>query len=73
MNSVTNRTRFAEKWYMDKLKKVKKETRLGTKNMKNKTKNSEKMKIVKSTIVNYKKTTKLQKKRYELNKGRTLI
>ena len=75
MNSVTNKTRLAEKRYRDKLKKDKKEIRLKTKKYK---------KLNKKFEENYndynhhsqktKKTTKLQmKKQYELNKRRKLI
>ena len=51
-----NKTRLAEKRYRDKRKKVKKEIRLNTKKHKKQNKKISKVKkIIKSTIVNYKK------------------
>ena len=56
MDSKTNKTRLAEKRYKDKLKKDKKEIRLNTnKNIKSKKKEIKKNRVIKSTIVNYKK------------------
>ena len=77
MNSVTNKTRLAEKRYRDKQKKDKKEIRL---NKKHKRQNK-KIRKIKENYNDYnqqlqktKKTTKLQKKKeYELNKRRKLI
>ena len=77
MNSVTNKTRLAEKRYRDKLKKDKKEIRLNKKHKKP----NKKIRKTKENYNDYnqqlqktKKTTKLQKKKeYELNKRRKLI
>ena len=56
MNSVTNKTRLAEKRYRDKLKKYKKESRLNT------NKQHKKIKIIIDNYKKQKKNTKLQKK-----------
>ena len=76
MNSVTNKTRLAEKRYRDKIKENKKEIRLDTKKQ-----NKRKLEKLKKTITiiiikckKEKKITKLQKKKqYDLNNRRTLI
>ena len=78
MESVTNKTRLAEKRYRDKLKKNKKEIRSNTKKHK---KQNERIRKTKENYNDYnhqlqktKKPTKLQKKKeYELNKRRKLI
>ena len=82
MNSITNKTRLAEKRYRDKLKKDKKEIRSNTKKHK---KQNKKIRKIKENYNDYnhhhhhqlqktKKTMKLQKKKqYELNKIRKLI
>ena len=78
MDSVTNKTRLAEKRYRDKLKKDQKEIRSNTK--KHKAQNK-RIRNIKENYNDYnqqlqktKKTTKLQKKKqYELNKRRKLI
>ena len=78
MNSVTNKTRLAEKRYRDKLKKDKKEIRLNAKEHKKQNKK------IRKTEENYgkynhpiqktKKSTKWHKeKQCELNTKRTLI
>ena len=74
MNSVTNKTRLAEKRYRDKLKIYKKEIRLLTKkHKKQKKKIIENYNDYKHQLQKTKKTTKLQKKKqYELNKRRKL-
>ena len=56
MNSVTNKTRLAEKRYRDKLKKYKKESRLNT------NKQHKKITIIIDNYKKQKKNTKLQKK-----------
>ena len=57
MDSVTNKTRLAEKRYRDKLKKDKKE--IGLNNKKHKKQNKKKLenvkKIIKNIITSYKK------------------
>ena len=74
MNSVTNKTRLAEKRYRDKLKQ---EIRFKTKKHKNEFEKIKKMKkIVKSTIDAYNHQIRQQnykKNEYELNKRRKLI
>ena len=78
MDTVTNKTRLAEKRYRDKLKKDKKEIRLNTKKHK---KQNKRIRKIKENYDDYnhqlqktKKITKLQKKKeYELNKKRKLI
>ena len=77
MNSVTNKTRLAEKRYRDKLKKDKKEIRSNTEKHK---KQNKRIRKIKENYNDYnhqlqktKKPTKLQKKEYELNKRRKLI
>ena len=78
MDSVTNKTRLAEKRYRNKLRKDKKE--IGLKNEKHK-KQNEKNRKTKENCNNYnhqlrktKNTTKLQKKKqYESNRRRVLI
>ena len=56
MDSVTNKTRLAEKRYRDKLKKDEKETRLNNKKHKNKIKKLENVKkIIKNIITRNKK------------------
>ena len=65
-----NKTRLAEQWYRDKLKKDKKEIILNTKKniKKNKIKKLEKVKkIVKSTIVNYRKQKRQQNYKRKIN------
>ena len=73
MDSVTNKTRLAEKQYRDKLKKDKKEIRLN--NIKHKKQNKkirkreEDFKKYNRQLQKTKKLTKIQKKKeYELNK-----
>ena len=78
MDSVTNKTRLAEKRYKDKLKKDKKDIRLNTKKHKKQKKqirrSKENYKKHNHQLQKTKKTTKLQKKKqYELNKRRGLI
>ena len=76
MDSVTNKTRLAEKRYRDKRKKDKKEIRLNNKKHK---KQNKKIRKLEEDYKKYnhqlqKTTTKLQKKKdYELNKRRKLI
>ena len=69
MDSIMNKTRLAEKRYRDKRKKDKKEIRLNTKkNIKSKIKKLEKVrKIIKSTIINYKKQKSHQKYKRKKN------
>ena len=56
-----NKTRLAERRYRDKLKEDKKEIRLITKNYEKQNKKLEKvMKVIKSTIINYKKQKQQQ-------------
>ena len=78
MDSVTNKTRLAEKRYRDKLKKDKKEIRLNIikhkKQNKKIRKREEDFKKYNRQLQKTKKPTKLQKKKeYELNKRRSLI
>ena len=78
MDSVTNKTRLAEKRYRDKLKKDKKEIRLNNKKHKKQNKkirkHEEDYKKYNSQLQKTKNPTKLQKKKeYELNKRRKLI
>ena len=78
MDSVTNKTRLAEKRYRDKLKKDKKEIRSNTKKHK---KQNKRIRKIKENYNDYnhqlqktKKPKKIQKKKeYELNKRRKLI
>ena len=66
MDSVTNKTRLAEKRYRDKLKKDKKENRLNTKKHKKQNKqirkSKEDYKKHNHQLQKTKKTTKLQRK-----------
>ena len=56
MDSITNKTRLAEKRYKDKQKKDKKEIRLNNKKHKKQNKKIENMKkIIKNIITTYKK------------------
>ena len=78
MDSVTNKTRLAEKRYRDKLKKDKKKIRLNNKKHKKQNKKirkrEEDYKKYNRQLQKTKKLTKLQKKKeYELNKRRKLI
>ena len=78
MNSVTNKTRLAEKRYRDKLKKDKKEIRLNNKKHKKQNKkirkHEEDYKKYNHQLQKTKKPTKLEKKKeYGLNKRRKLI
>ena len=77
MDSVTNKTRLAEKRYRDKLKKDKKEIRLNNKKHKKQNKKTRKheedYKKYNRLLQKTKKPTKLQKKEHELNKRRKLI
>ena len=78
MNSITNKTRLAEKRYRDKLKKDKKEIRLNNKKHKKQNKKirkrEEDFKKYNRQLQKTKMPTKLEKKKeYELNKRRKLI
>ena len=74
MDSVTNKTRLAEKRYKDKLKKDKNEIRSNTKKHKRIRKIKENYNDYNHQLQKTKKPTKLQeKKEYELNKRRKLI
>ena len=78
MKSVMNKTRLAEKRFREKTKEDEKKLGYFLKNIKNKTKKLEKVtKIVKSTIINYKKQKRLQnyetKSNMNFKKRRTLI
>ena len=78
MDSVTNKTRLAEKRYRDKLKKDKKEIRLNNKKHKKQNKKNRKReedyKKYNHHLQKTKKPTKLQKKKeYELNKRKKRI
>ena len=77
MNSVTNKTRLAEKRYRDKLKKHKSGIRLNTRKPKRQNKKLRKSEeYYKKHNHQLQKTKRLQnykKKQYELNKRKTLI
>ena len=78
MDSITNKTRLAEKRYRDKLKKSKKEIRLNNNQHKKQNKkirkHEEDYKNYNHQLQKTKKLTKLQKKKeYELNKRKKLI
>ena len=68
MNSITNKTRLAEKRYRDKLKKDKEKNKI-----KKIRKREEDYKNYNRQLQKTKKLTNLQKKEYELNKRRKLI
>ena len=78
MDSITNKTRLAEKRYRDKLKKDKKEIRLNNKKHKKQNKkirkHEEDYKKYNRQLQKTKRPTKLlKKKEYELNKRRKLV
>ena len=74
MDSITNKTRLAEKRYREKLKKDEKEIRINTEKQKKIREDEEDYKKYNHQLQRTKQTTKLQKKKlFELNKRRVLI